>query len=271
MAFRDRVFEAMEEREDRLRSSITSVDRERYSGWGTTYNFHWPLEFYTTPGFQTLYLQNLFRERYETASRVFARIGLEETPGQAIVSVGCGFGAGLAAAFDFLQQNGNEAPNMKFVGVDPVRGWRSNFDELNKICHAMFGKSSFQFRRGELGNKNDNLFDLLKRKRAAVVILSHVVLDFVENIEAVVSKMFEIKTVKCVVIMERTWFKYRRTDLGLMSTNECQVKIEEYSVQGRETHVVIIERLPVSTSESDGDNDDHDIDDLVEQFKTAST
>lgn len=253
MAFRDRVFEAMTERGNRLSDLITSDDEECYANWASN-GYRWEAEDYDTPGFQILYLCKLFRSRYETASKVFAKIGLEETPGQAIVSVDCGFGAGLAAAFEALQPNDKEAPDMEFVGIDPVEGWRGIFDELNSICHDMFKRSSFQFRKGKLSDNNGSLYDLLKRKRAAVVILSHVVLDFVKDIQAVIDEMFKIETVKRVVIMERTWFEGHPTNIGIKPPHGCNVEDEKYSEL--KTHVVVVERIPVSSSDSSDGNSD---------------
>lgn len=245
MTFRDSAVEAMEQLRRNQCAMITSDDKESYKRW--SYTYFWDADWYKFSGRRALYY-NLFPERVDTASKMLVVIDLQEVPGGSIVSIGCGFGAELVAAYDYLQRQNGLVPEMTFIGVDPVLGWRD--------CFNVFNSNRFEFWVGELSDVEQEqraLCNSLQRNRAAMVILSHVVLDFAKAyIGAVINKMFEIETLQRVVIMERLVYNdYPAAPQGCQSYDRVIWVHSGYKPRG--TKIVVYERVPQSSS-SDEDS-----------------
>lgn len=47
--------------------------KDDYSGWGSKYNYRWPLELYDQPAFRLLYVENRFQGRFAELAALFER------------------------------------------------------------------------------------------------------------------------------------------------------------------------------------------------------
>ncbi|KAF1332538.1 hypothetical protein FI667_g3627, partial [Globisporangium splendens] len=194
-----------------------------YSSWAKGHEgraeYDWRLEDYEHGGFRVVYTDKLYEARYlsmmEALSNFFATQSFKPSDGSRIVSVGSGPGAELIAAHDHF---GN--PRLKYLAVDAVEAWAGYVECLQD--------ESFAFRKMDL-KKTKRLFELLRRRKAEVVIFAHVLVDFGEP--SIVNELFKrVENLKCIIVVDR--YMPNLEPLSLELNKQSEIGGENYKYKG---------------------------------------
>ncbi len=153
---------------ERHQHECLPADIAAYKNYG---DMRW-IEAYGKRGFQLYYAHRLFTRRSVIAHEAFDIYLDDVEVGTAVVSIGCGPGPELAAAYELLERR---VKNVRFLGIDSEKGWERLFRAWTKRVARR--KDQFYWRTEKITNEK-KLIKLLKAEKASVVIFSHFLLDF---------------------------------------------------------------------------------------------